>query len=1149
MEASRKRLMVVDRQTKYNAEAALVDLLTYEITQVLSDRGADRHPPPWTPKQEVQIGVLRPRFIRQKPADDSVEPVLSDPDVLGVDFVVKPESGSLTLEVDVSFAIYLPDVPSYEEAVQMLGGDDASQGHPGSSSKTRVPLQYAWRRVDLEFNDLIVELLPTGVQESVTDPISVGLRDSFSHHFLRESAARAFKASFTVPVSALNDDAGYREALASSMETNWIPTVPTIELSAYVEPLPDNSWLVSVSLTNLTVVDEKTHLDLCAYDARLEARIAGGGSIESQRFDLAPDDYRYEDIADVPGHGRGCVAVATDLGVATETLPTVKQLRVEPRHGHVPDLLWTALADEPMPILDQVTAAMYAFAAEWDGWISDSPDPSVADASREDLATFQSEIRTFENGIAALNRDPRLAKAFRLANQSFAKANQAKPYDSWRPFQLVYIVSHLSSLSARESNKPEEIAELDVVDVLWYPTGGGKTEAYLGLVLVAAFFDRLRGKSAGVTAWLKFPLRMLSVQQLIRVLRVLAVADDIRQAELPNPGAPFELGFLVGGGNTPNSLRWESRWWPGFKAATELAKIDSSHFNSHRLVGQCPYCLAKGDAVGLAIDADAYRLVHECSNCGKRLPLHITDDEVYRYQPTVVVSTIDKVTGFSRYGDFTSFNWGPRKRCPKHGYFAFGECPEASEPDRGLTCSEPKTSYDDIEWTDPVPALTVQDEMHLVREDLGVFAAHFEGLIAELQLGGPSELPTKILGATATIEQFQDQLRQVYGRRPRRFPSPGYDRARSFYTETLAETRRVFLGVMPTGSGVSTVETAGRVQRTAIQYIHELQNDLDQTASTINSLIDATLKPDDIESLLFDYEVSLGFVNSKNAGAQVTDEIVQLSARLEAAGEDRVRNTVLSGEVDVPELAETIDRVEDATLSIPRSDRLRAIVGTSVVSHGVDLERLNVMVMAGLPSTTADYIQATSRSGRTHVGLIVTVYTHFQRREASSFSHFLSAHRLLDILVEPVPVNRYAERAVERTLPAIAAALLWDLARNPRFAGPADGIRRTPRIKKWWNAAAPQLEPELERRIEAAYRSVVPGVNPLSLETRLTKAAVNRWVNIEKLRMEGWNGDNLTDLFGGPVMTSLRDVDIPIEFGGSPTGRQIYRSLFPERGQ
>ncbi len=1147
-------------ERRYELEAALVSFLVDDIKRVLADRGAEkRHAPPWTPKQEVQVGVLRPRWAlssSQVSSDSDTEEEgekevpLSDPDVLGIDFVVKPSGESLHLDVDVSFALYLPELPTYAEALAIYQGERSDEDRrPGTSRKSRIPLQYAWRRYDVAVEGVTLELRPDGQMVQESSRITEVVAELTSRHYQDPAAARGFKSSFTIPVSALKSEAGYKDALQAAVDSSWEYETPAIELNAFAEPLPDGTWLVSVSLTNQTYVEEKTHLDLSVYDSKLQVKVRAGGQVVPQRFHLAPDDYRFADLAVVPGHGRGCVAVMAGERLATETLPTEKQLRMIPRGDHVPGLHWAALAEDPEPILDAVTAAMLKYADEWEIWLKAQQDPEVVNASAEDLQGFRDEISRYQAGVVAMRADRRLYEAFRLANKSFDRANQSKPYDSWRLFQLVYIVSQLPALAARTSGNSEHLAELDCVDVLWFPTGGGKTEAYLGLTLVAAFFDRLRGKDAGVTAWLKFPLRMLSVQQLSRVLRVLAVADEIRRESLEGAGQPFELGYLVGSENTPNRLRWNKKWWPGFAAAAKLLQKEPKRFDRHRLIGQCPFCLSKGDAVGLTVDVDEYRLVHECRRCERRIPLHITDDEVYRYQPTVVVSTIDKVTGFAYFGDFTSFSRGPSKQCPKHGYFAFGDCPVAAEDDANLKCTEPKSSYIDVDFVDPVPAFTIQDEMHLVREDLGVFAAHFEGLIAELQRYGPSGRPTKVLGATATIEQFHDQLRQVYGRRPRRFPSPGFLREQSFYIDTLAQTRRTFLGVMPTGSGVSKVETAAKVQRTFIETIHRFQNDPSAAAAALGQYLQVPPSSNEVQDVLFDYEVSLGFVNSKNAGAQMSDAVAQLSSRFEANGEDRIRRVVLTGEVDVPELADAIDLIEDASPSTPRSERLRALIGTSVVSHGVDLERLNLMVMAGLPSTTADYIQATSRSGRTHVGLVVTVYDHFQRREASSFSHFLSTHRLLDILVEPVPVNRYAERAVDRTLPAVVVALLWDLARDANFNGPKGGISQTRDIKAWWNAEASRLEPELEARIDRAYRSLVPGVNPGSLEDLIASRAVDRWVRIEKLRMESWDGDRLVDLFSGHVMTSLRDVDVPIEFGSGSDGRKVYQAMFPERGR
>src|SRR5438552_5239840 len=200
----------------------------------------------------------------------------------------------------------------------------------------------------------------------------------------------------------------------------------------------------------------------------------------------------------------------------------------------------------------------------------------------------------------------------------------------------------------------------------------------------------------------------------------------------------------------------------------------------------------------------------------------------------------------------------------------------------------------------------------------------------------------------------------------------------------------------------------------------------------------------------------------------IHNEIEHISASLDRSVSYVICNRDLTGEVNVPELPEAIDHVTEDKLSTPRADRLRALIGTAVVSHGVDLERLNVLVMAGLPSTVADYIQATSRAGRVHTGLVVTVFDTFQRRERSAFVNFQSFHRFLDRMVEPVPVNKYAYFAVQRTLPGMAMALLWDLCRDPEFHGPEVGIRYTRHFLKWWNERKPQLNPVLTARIERA---------------------------------------------------------------------------------
>lgn len=305
---------------------------------------------------------------------------------------------------------------------------------------------------------------------------------------------------------------------------------------------------------------------------------------------------------------------------------------------------------------------------------------------------------------------------------------------------------------------------------------------------------------------------------------------------------------------------------------------------------------------------------------------------------------------------------------------------------------------------------------------------------------------------------------------------------------------------------------------------------LQDRGATAEALPSALATCPDVATLLFHYELSLAYVNSKAHGDQIAEELGRLSDSFTSTGGDRIDVRVLTGQLDIGGLAEAITRVEEETSEVARANRLRALVGTSVVSHGVDLARLNVLVMAGLPSTIADYIQATSRAGRTHVGLVVTVCDAFSRRERSTFVNFLSAHRFLDRMVEPVPVNKYAFFGADRTLPGIVMALLWDLARDPGLNGPPQGIRKTRDLHPWWGKEGERLKAMLRTRIERCYRSSTAGVNEASLEDELVERVLNRWERYELGSLQAFDKDNSVGLFKSKVLSSFRDVDAPVEF-------------------
>ncbi len=1135
-------------------EQILVHQLLADVVEALTDRSGDVHEFPWAPDQQVRIGVLGPTYIPQAqqqgqaqqqalsgtatvPAGTTPHPTppatpIDNRGVVGLDFVVKGGVSEVSLTFDVEYALYHPLIPSFDKVQR----DAQTQAQAAAGNRRRRPtvaVRPSWVRDNRRVTYSVkapVKMTGSPFLSSAggSCPFELDARDAVNAHYSGADALWKLHNRQTVPVAdALGSEAQFRQALATRRDPGWQPQWPLPELSITTTPTVEGDIAVSVSLVNRRIVTDKFG-DLGMYDVHMVVHVDEPCDLMPQRLSFADDDLRYEEAATVPGRGRGCAAVAPlddPRAIVADTLPIVHQHQMQPC-SHGVDLRFSSIADNYQTKLPAIGTAMRAFLRHWD----------VGEAAGEKLAQleqlrvdFEAETERFELGCDLLARDQRLSRAFKLMNRAFAAARGTGA--GWFLFQLVFIVSQLGALAGRENPAdPQLRRELDSVDVLWFPTGGGKTEAYLGLILVGLFFDRLRGKERGASAWVLFPLRMLSVQQLARISKVVYQAELLRTAEALG-GDEFSMGYLVGKANTPNRLARPDGWWPGLSA---FAARPEEQRDKLRLIGECPAC-GDRNSVGIDVDPTKMRLLHVCRHCGHVLGVYMSDEEVYRYQPSVVVSTVDKVTAFSLRGEFTAFNRGPRKRCPQHGWYTHDAC-------LSTDCQiDPATHTGPVGFLDPTPALWIQDELHLVREDLGVFASHYHTLIAELARGAGHE-PSKVIAATATIEEYQDQLSQVYGRYPRMFPVGGPALARSFYTEQTPNIRRVYLGILPAGGGTAKVDLGGIITCQLVEGIHRLMDDPGSLMDAWESEGLGTDTTTTTRERLLDYELALAYVNSKAHGVAVFDDLHRLSETLRQDGTDRVKSEYLMGETPLGELAGIVAEVQSDTLAVPRAERIRALVGTAVVSHGVDLDRLNFEVMVGMPSDYATYIQAASRAGRSHVGTVISIFDRNNRRETSMYQSFVTMHQALDRMVEPVPVNRFATRAVERTLPGIVCALLWDETRNSAWPS-VKPITLTRQFRPWWNQVGAGLEPKLRDRIAAAYRSPVPLTGMAIEEQRLVDSALWRWDVRERQHMIQWQADYLTELFTSGAMTSLRDVDPPVFFMGGPKASAVAEML------
>lgn len=1154
------------------------------------------------PSRVLQLGVLPPQQPPEegRSSEELARRLGEPPSVMGFDFLIRPpESGVVQVELAADFSVYVQRYPTFVEQREWWDPDRAAEDDDEHSTPDsgRMRLKGKFERHDVNTNRHRLELTREAAPERLEVDLGVEIRENVGRVLMEPATVYPFRGSQTLPEDALQSQEAWRAAIEKAEGEARSASLEPQDARLVVTTRQGHDGLLHVraSLINCTIAQPtRRHpgstnpastlkRDLHLFNSRLRVYTADG-DLTPTRFAQAPEDFRYSHLRTAWAIGHNCVARRlssaedSEQPLSTETWPLYRQTRLDSRSDPSLELEFAVLARDGtyMAALRQVQAEMAAFEEEWRTALDTWPCATTLAACERALEDFRGDLRCFELGLRCLADDPRLARAFREANEVFRRhgASRRNPIVSWRLFQLVYLVIHMAGLRARESDEPELLAELDTVDVLWFPTGGGKTEAYLGLICCLLFYDRLRGKERGVSAVLRFPLRMLSVQQLQRVLAVLWFAEsrrrEINASESTMAGDPFALGYWVGAQNSPNSLtgketwpRESVTWWHQFieTEPTEALKT--------RIVTQCPNPECDGGNVVLVADEAEVRLRHVCLTCNEELPVYVSDEEVYRYLPCILVCTVDKLAHVARADHFSNILAGPAYRCPKHGYFTWhqavwGDGPTPTRDDRclgGRYCSVEPERYEAVPATyDPCPAVQVQDELHLLQEELGTFNAHYETLLEELQRSFGTGKPSKLLAATATIEAYDSQVRQLYARQARVFPSPGWELDRSFYTQNRPEARRLYVGALPYRP--DPAEFGEKVQELLHLEVGRLQD------SPESSLVELNLTHRDQEWMtanLFLYELTLGYVNRKQDGDRIQGLLATLSKRKGLA--DSLDSIVLSGDVTLAEIADALERIEHENPgSCARADRLRAIIATSIVSHGVDISRLNLMVMNGMTPNTAGYIQATSRSGRSHVGLVVVGYDRRKARDLSFFQYFLKYHAFIDRLIAPVPVNRFAKFACRRTMPGLLSALLIQKfgrsrldAMSPSPQKPTTkSLVRASELGRWWRSSDPP-EDKREALTSAALRALgltrrvlvlgetgdfhsEPVFDPGMVES-LTEDAMDEIDAQLAFMQEFQRAPKTPKLFQPEPLTSFRDVDEPIDFAVTRDSESVEEEL------
>ena len=635
----------------------------------------------------------------------------------------------------------------------------------------------------------------------------------------------------------------------------------------------------------------------------------------------------------------------------------------------------------------------------------------------EGLLSFARVAATrIERGIKVLGDDADALDAFRVANRAVARALRKRlsiETPQWRAFQLAFILLNLPGLAdPRDANR-------ETVDLLFFPTGGGKTEAYLGLAAFAMVLRRLRHPQdkglggAGVSVIMRYTLRLLTLDQLSRAAGLVCALEMEREQAKDRYGVwPFEIGLWVGKAATPNVMGYKGDGrTDSARTKVRQFKADPKGKPSPIPLENCPWCGTHFTPHSFSLlpnDDQPRELRIVCTNfeCDftrdRPLPIVAVDEPIYRRLPAFLISTVDKFASLPWVGS-SGVLLGGAERHDSTGFYG------AAEPGLGSRLS---TAL-------PPPDLVIQDELHLIAGPLGTMAGLYEAAIEALcarEVDGRPLRP-KIVASTATVRRAQDQIQALFARPLTQvFPPPGPDRRDSFFARTVPSTEadaRLYIGIAAQGRSPKVV-----MRKTWVALMGAAERAYRDAGGHKNPK-----NPAD------PYMTVLGYFNSLRelGGARrILEEEVQNTIKgyggRRRIGDDsglfQDRTTFsevleLTSRVPTNKVAEARRRLE---CQFDSQQRVDCAIATNMISVGLDIPRLGLMVVLGQPKTHAEYIQATSRVGRDdkRPGLVVTLLNIHKPRDPSHYERFPYYHQTFYRSVEVASVTPFAARALDR---------------------------------------------------------------------------------------------------------------------------------------
>ena len=796
---------------------------------------------------------------------------------------------------------------------------------------------------------------------------------------------------------------------------------PSLDLSV-TKRVRDNTVIVSAVLINRHILlsDQRADYKTCFFQPFLCVESCDGqpifqpienvsvsdSDVEAKRLNLLHRKNRTYAL----GHGVAAnwelnsadTAKGSCFRITSDFLPRYTVPKVAPRerytNGSRIDLSMSKLAGHVddrgiFEILDSLVADYRAWISQLENEEIEREFQEEAEKNRNNCIDCASRMA---EGVQLLRSDHVALQAFKLMNHAMdiqQQRSRLRPREkggaevaslevnsgnSWRAFQLGFILCSLASVCDPEHTDRSK------VELIWFPTGGGKTEAYLGLAAFQILFTRLGNKKSGTEVLMRYTLRLLARQQFDRASALIFALEYLRRNKFSDQlgSEPISIGMWVGNSLTPN-IRSDAQ-----KSCRDLKRAGRQKNNTKNVfqILHCPWCKTSLTANNF----EGYHATHQtvvfrcpekgCDFHGSELPIKVIDEDIYDAPPTMLVGTVDKFAQITWHADTKRiFGQGSQTR----------------------------------------PNLIIQDELHLISGPLGTIVALYEAVIDRL-CSFQGKKP-KIVASTATIRRAEKQCKDLFARASVEFPPQGHDINENYFAQIDTKAPgREYLGFM--GSAVQSHQTAlVRVATPLLQFAKQFDTNQPNVAdhidpyttlvwyfNTLRELGHAhTLCTADIREYFMQFRRN----HKDENGSRHLNHIEELTSRINAD--------------DIPVILEQlqIDLQQKQHGKYP----IDVLLATNMISVGVDIDRLGLMLVNGQPKGTSEYIQATSRVGRKHPGLVVVAYSQTKNRDRSHYENFKSYHQNFYKHVEPTSVTPFALPARERVLPGLVVAIARQL--------------------------------------------------------------------------------------------------------------------------